>query len=489
MPAFAFKYCEWCKEHIEDDIETHTSRCMYEVAACPNDCGEILQRYVLPDHIEYECPNTSRECEFCSEIVLQSDLRAHEEICRYETTESDKTTTASVSASSVQENIDTFSGQTSEGCYYCGKKLNNDKLQMHIQNCDFNLQNCDKCDAKVQKWCMVSHLKEQCDKRIIQCDYCHENIVADSLEYHLGDCDFVPLLCENQCGRETPRRHLRLHLTEECPKRLVGCEHCGEELEAALLKEHYVECEKYPVLCPYDCGVSCTRSHIEKHLDKGCMKLHAPCRYDKILCNYQGYPGDLRDHEQNDCVHHVELMRVCIENLLSTVEEQRSVINELKQVVENLKNTSTPYRYLWKVTNFTNKLQTFNRGDFIDSPTFYINEYSYRMKIRLYPNGDKTPQGYVALYVCIVSGEYDSLLPWPFKGTVTYKLLAQAQGEPDVTGSFQGCDNNDSFQRPKKDEKNKGYGMRKFVSRQKLENGSYIYDDTIFIEVTVTLER
>lgn len=53
-------------------------------------------------------------------------------------------------------------------------------------------------------------------------------------------------------------------------------------------------------------------------------------------------------------------------------------------------------------------------------PAFYTAKYGYKLCLRLYLNGDGTgKKTHLSLFIVIMKGEYDALLPWPFRNKVS----------------------------------------------------------------------
>lgn len=53
---------------------------------------------------------------------------------------------------------------------------------------------------------------------------------------------------------------------------------------------------------------------------------------------------------------------------------------------------------------------------------FYTAKYGYKLCLRLYLNGDGTgKRTHLSLFIVIMKGEYDALLPWPFRNKVRAK--------------------------------------------------------------------
>ena len=58
------------------------------------------------------------------------------------------------------------------------------------------------------------------------------------------------------------------------------------------------------------------------------------------------------------------------------------------------------------------------------SPPFYTSPQGYRICFKIYPNGDGTAKGHsVSLFACMLPGEYDDFLHWPFEGDVVIEVL------------------------------------------------------------------
>ena len=62
------------------------------------------------------------------------------------------------------------------------------------------------------------------------------------------------------------------------------------------------------------------------------------------------------------------------------------------------------------------------------SPSFYTHPRGYRMCLKVCANGRNTGRGtHVSVFVCLMRGEFDNYLKWPFRGDVTIQLLNQIE--------------------------------------------------------------
>ncbi|XP_010136819.1 PREDICTED: TNF receptor-associated factor 1, partial [Buceros rhinoceros silvestris] len=144
--------------------------------------------------------------------------------------------------------------------------------------------------------------------------------------------------------------------------------------------------------------------------------------------------------------------------------------------------------FLWKITDVGRKLQDSVTGRAVSlySPAFYTARYGYKVCLRVYLNGDGTGKGtHVSLFFVVMKGDYDALLPWPFRHKVTFMLLDQNNREhiidafrPDLTSA--------SFQRPV-NEMNVASGCPMFLPLSKLQSPKYAYvkEDTLFLKCII----
>jgi hypothetical protein len=96
------------------------------------------------------------------------------------------------------------------------------------------------CVARMIRRSIQAHSKNACCFRIVECEYCNENMIHNNLNFHHNvECEEILLPCSNGCAK---------HLTPSIPRR---------ELE----NHKNILCPLQPVNCPYfsiGCGVGCT---------------------------------------------------------------------------------------------------------------------------------------------------------------------------------------------------------------------------------------
>ena len=141
---------------------------------------------------------------------------------------------------------------------------------------------------------------------------------------------------------------------------------------------------------------------------------------------------------------------------------------------------------LWKISDVSAKIyDSFNEPEkSFYSPPFYTSRHGYKMRARIYLNGDGMGKGtHISLFFVIMRGEYDALLRWPFRQKVTFMLLDQNNVE-HVIDAFRPDPSSSSFQRPRR-ETNIASGCPLFFPLAELNKHAYIKDDAMFIKVIV----
>ena len=156
-----------------------------------------------------------------------------------------------------------------------------------------------------------------------------------------------------------------------------------------------------------------------------------------------------------------------------------------KEVLK-LKEESPPF--VWKISGFNGLLKSAKKGIKTDvaSTPFFTGPVGYKLFVFIYPNGDGDERNpHLSVYISLLKGKYDAILPWPFTKTVTFTLIDQQENEllaKNVVMMFTPDTANACFARPTNDS-NSGHGFRDFISHEQLRSRRYIVDDTLFLKV------
>ena len=187
----------------------------------------------------------------------------------------------------------------------------------------------------------------------------------------------------------------------------------------------------------------------------------------------------VKDHENSRQRALCEKMQTDINKRFDSLQ---SHIQKLKNHIVLQENTRYDGSIQWKIPYSPDKEETSS----LYSPPFYTSCHGYKVCLRVYPNGDGEGKwSHFSAFFCIMRGQYDSKLTWPFNMKVTIKLIDQKNGTQHITQSFIPEPQLTSFKKPV-DERNVSCGFPQFIPLNELkESQRYIADGIIEIHATV----
>ena len=264
---------------------------------------------------------------------------------------------------------------------------------------------------------------------------------------HLGECEEFPVECPNGCQLkiQLKRRDIFIHLAE-CPRQIVKCpywEHgCREEMERRQLDLHEKEC-----------------IHTHFRLAMKGMK-RKQIESDKLK--------DTQIFQANNKIK-------CLERQCSELENK---LGELKETISILVSGGLK----WKIKGVKQKIK--NKEATYSDP-FFVGLYKCLCSVEW--NFDNT--GEVGCFICIMKGEFDDKLKWPFLYRMKFVLLNQNRNEDnniwsDETTKVTLQEFPECFQRPT-EIRNDGYGAGSFISNVEIITGRYCKEDSISLHITV----
>uniref|UniRef100_H2YBL8 MATH domain-containing protein n=1 Tax=Ciona savignyi TaxID=51511 RepID=H2YBL8_CIOSA len=152
-----------------------------------------------------------------------------------------------------------------------------------------------------------------------------------------------------------------------------------------------------------------------------------------------------------------------------------------------LESTNYSGVMVWKIQNYSRRKRESVSGRTLSlySQPFYTSRYGYKMCARIYLNGDGMGKGtHMSLFFVVMKGEYDALLPWPFRQKVTLMLLYQGMDRRHLSDTFKPDPTSSSFKKPASD-MNIASGCPLFVAHNVIEGSFYVKEDTIFLRIHV----
>ncbi|XP_062981636.1 TNF receptor-associated factor 5 [Elgaria multicarinata webbii] len=413
---------------------------------------------------------------------------------------------------------------TNEGC--CEKILQKD-LKEHLSlRCDYRKELCQYCNQPVISIHLNIHEKTDCPDYPLTCPQgCMQIIVKKEVEDHVFvcpemeiDCPYKQYGCLTKIKRGELSEHenifLREHMLQILEKNskledqisdlYMNLEH--KEIKIQQLTDMVKKCEKEfrDFTQPFgkNSKLLASTQTLAIHIDKSAC-LETQVRQLVQMANQQQNKFDLKPLlETIDNLKQKVAFMESYDQRLVVLEDlsnqhdihlgiHRAQLNKNEERFKLLEGTSYNGKLIWKIVDYKMKKKEAMEGHNLSifSQPFYTSRCGYRLSARAYLNGDGSGKGtHVSLYFVVMRGEFDSLLPWPFKQKVTLMLLDQSGKKNHIIETFKADPNSSSFKRPE-GEINVASGCPRFVAHSMLENAknTFIKDDTLFLKVVVDL--
>ena len=148
--------------------------------------------------------------------------------------------------------------------------------------------------------------------------------------------------------------------------------------------------------------------------------------------------------------------------------------------------------FTWKISNIHQK-KIAGASTLYSSPFYTGPKCGYKACLFLYMDGDGCGKGtHISFFFALMRGEYDALLPWPFKQKVSLMLVDQSEQGRHIAKMFQPAVVDpmhaafESYQRPSLHaEMNVAIGFPEFAPLSILENPAYVKDDTMVLRCII----
>ena len=342
----------------------------------------------------------------------------------------------------------------------CGNHLSQEVYQrLHGQPCPVcREENFTALDDKFHKRNVLA-LKVRCPHKAEACKWEGE---LGSLEQHLntnsfaGECRYVDVDCPYACGERVQRRNVEEHKSQHCPLRPFTCQYCNHEAtHQKITVEHWLVCEKYPLPCPNECGEEeIERQHLKEHLEQTCPLEEIKCEFSYAGCGAELQRRIMSAHMKEGMEAHLSLvskkvpeLEKVVQQLIDQIKQQENLIKQqehklkqhgdqikqqgdrIKQQGDRIKQQEDQICTLTKpqvppVDILMDDFEQHKKNNVVwYSPPFCSHTRGYKMCLKVYANGIGEGKGtHVSVFACLMKGEFDDHLKWPFSGRVTIQL-------------------------------------------------------------------
>ncbi|XP_033946293.1 TNF receptor-associated factor 2-like isoform X2 [Pseudochaenichthys georgianus] len=431
--------CTWTGT-IKEFEACHEGKCDFMIILCPS-CKELMRANEQERHVERECPEKTLNCKYCKEPFLLKNIKAHDEICpKYPLT-----------------------------CEGCAKK----KIPR----------------GKVEKEKMHDHER--------QCSYEHLNMLLHFIMGIKVSLESLQPQSLEAASHKLQELHQSLRELELQMSQLVGGGGLAASVQGACAPT------LAPSFTPLPSGVEAALELQLQSEKAKVVELSRRCQELELkVSTFENIVSVLNREMERSCTiveaynrqhrldqDKIEILNNKVRQLERTVSLWDLSIVEMEGKMREMSAATYDSIFVWKISDFTKKRQDAvgGRAPAMFSPAFYTSKYGYKMRLRIYLNGDGTGRGtHLSLFFVVMRGNSDPLLKWPFNQKVTLMLLDQNSRE-HIIDAFRPDVSSSSFQRPVSG-MNIASGCPHFCPLSKLDSkNSYIRDDTIFIKAIVDL--
>ena len=399
-----------------------------------------------------------------------------------------------------------------------------------LDGCPYVVLACSHgCGGNFKRSDVSLHEDEQCPQRPYTCDYCreYESIQADVVFRHWPVCGHYPLSCPNRCTVYAfERRTLAQHLDADCPLKEVECDlhyaGCAAKLLRKDMPRHLADNHIFHTsllasmnqkladeLSDRDDQISRlredTKASIEELRSESQQRLEEVASENALLrIVVMKLEEDMRTLKEQFSSEISQVRALESRQEIDSKKEDASLHEEITTLQRTLSETKLSLsRQCHSVQAFVGLFPVefmmagfqHNQACTSDwqSPPFYSHLQGYKMCVVVTALGHNAAKGtHMSVYACLMRGEFDGRLAWPFRGEITVQLLNQLGDRNHATGTIRF---NQWTPEPyccrvlEADRAVKGWGIQKYIALSDLsfneaKKRQYLLDDRLLFRVT-----
>ena len=473
--------CDYCSNYgadFEDVTTKHWPVCGFRPVPCPNECGVYPERQNLEHHVSKDCPLTVVSCDFhytgCEVQLPRKDMPAH----LAENLVAHTTKLVASMQEKIQEKDEQIVALTLET-----RALRNAVAEKELEIAELRTkQESEIAQLKARQEEDHSSLQAMQSHGVLPVEF-----TMTEFEKHKRD--------SNEWFSEPFYTHphgykLCLKVDANGWSRTKGT-HVA--VGVRLMRGQFDDHLRFPFIGKIFVQLLNRLNSKEHHtgsIDYGeyhadtCNRVttgdRAPLGYvnDRFLPHSElGHdPAKNRQFLKDDCLH-FRVTRV------TNVEPE----TELERQCQTIESRVCVPPFNFTMRDFEQRKA---ENDTWYSPSFYTHPQGYRMCLKVCANGRNTSRGtHVSVFVCLMRGEFDNYLKWPFRGDVTIQLLNQIEnkGHHEKTLDFADDTPDHCAVRVTVGERAKSWGWHEFISHRALnydKNCQYLKYDSLHFRIT-----
>ena len=315
-----------------------------------------------------------------------------------------------------------------------------------------------------------------------------------------GECGLVAVACPLECGALVKRKSLDEHKTRECIRRPFVCEYCDYTNNYKEVVKHKQVCDKALLKCPNECeSDTVERRHLKRHLTDECPLQDVDCEFSYAGCTGKIKRRKMQEHMEENTKRHLDTLASYTKKTVDKLQSEQQMLQSQVQSLFALAGIQkeripsfSPYPEC-TLDNVEENVQ--ERKRWYSSP-FYTHIGGYKMCLSIDVYGWVDARGiYVSVCFCMMRGEFDDCLKWPFRGDIKVQLLDQREGGEHFERQIvdeSAVSQYGAFDRvPNGNECGHAWGIPNFISHADLykpeEGKEYLKNDTLKFRVKIVV--
>lgn len=394
----------------------------------------------------------------------------------------------------VLEDIPSTCPNENKGCDFSGKLR---QVLRHYERCEMKGKvRCSLCGDAYAMKVIAEHMQNDCPQRLVECTFCDTDVAACEKRKHEANCDQRPGTCKY------------------CDKKFKTY----EELE----QNHEPVCQLKPVDCSFKqlgCAFKAARREMEMHEGNSRCNGHSELFVRKI-CHLERENQDLRkasekllttvtrNHEEKmremerkmvelqQSANAEKTLRANLENevlklkkevqaltmkedaqygqLSVQISETENAVGRLTREV-HLDPVKPGFVYIWKLQPYRDlKTAAMTSAEAISSGTLYINTPGYHVEFTVgFGRSSAASSPHLSFKCQICPGDYDDMLPWPFKNKIIVVLVNQLEEQAQRSFEMDAASADHAVQclkKPESGQRNPKFGISEIIPVPLLEN-------------------
>ena len=237
------------------------------------------------------------------------------------------------------------------------------------------------------------------------------------------------------------------------------------------------------------------QSNTREHLDLACVKLNSTqVQLDETRVQLDETRAKLNRLTQDQ----LTIIKESQETKIKFEENLEALQKQINTMLVKMNGNSVGNTFFkWKITSFLSeflKLKNREGHKTIESDPFYTAIYGYKLKVFVDLNYSRWYHRELSIGIRLMEGEYDDLLPWPFSLTITFTAFGQEKVDKLTTKQITRVKllipTKENLSLPLFSRRPRGGWtadgrVDDFLNSYHLQNGFYILNDTLSLQVDV----